>query len=105
MTRPLYTAELDARIRRTFPAWRNLGLAGGNPATTTFPGEALRTRAMIALNPDYTQEYTTWSWVDITRTTEGESIVRWEQQVSIIAGGRPNSSLVDASTCKFRAAN
>lgn len=99
------TSALDERIRRTFPAWRSLGLAGGNPATTTFPGEALRTRAMIALNPDFTQDYTTWNWVDITRTDVGATIVRWEQQVSIITGGRPNSSVVDASTCKFRATN
>jgi hypothetical protein len=60
---------------------------------------------MIALNPDFSQEYTTWNWVDITRTDEGASIVRWEQQISIIFGGRPNSALVDASTCKFRATN
>ena len=98
-------SALEERMRRQFPAWRDLGLAGGNPLVTTFPGQALRTRAMIALNPDFTQEYTTWNWVDITRTSEGASIVRWEQQVSIIYGGRPNSAVVDASTCKFRAAN
>src|SRR5687768_11486959 len=99
------TTALEARMRRIFPAWRDLGLAGGSSPTTTFPEQALRTRAMIALNPDFTQEYTTWNWVDITRTVEGQSIIRWEQQVSIIYGGRPNSAVVDASTCKFRATN
>lgn len=98
-------SALDERMRRQFPYWRVLDLRAGTPATTTFPTTPLRTRAMIALNPDYTQEYTTWNWVDITRTVEGTSIVRWEQQVSIITGGRPFSSVVDASTCKFRATN
>lgn len=100
-----YTDALEERMIRQFPAWRDLGLAGGNPLTTTFPGQALRTRAMIALNPDFTQEYTTWNWVDITRTVEGTSIVRWEQQINIIFGGRANSPVADASTCKFRATN
>lgn len=99
------TREIDERLRRQFPAWRDLRLSGGTPATTTFPGQALRTRAMIALNPDFTQEYTTWSWVDITTDVDETSIVRWEQQVSILTGGRPNSATVDASTCQFRATN
>lgn len=105
MNRAAYTEALNERIRRTHPHWRELGLAGGNPLTTTFPGVGLRTRAMIALNPDFTQDYTTWNWVDITRTVEGTSIVRWEQQISIIYGGRANSPVVDASTCQFRATN
>lgn len=78
---------------------------GGTPPEITFPGEPLRTKAMIALNPDFTQSYLTWSWVDIVRDEEGDSLVRWDQQIDITYGGRANSAVVDASLCAFRATN
>jgi hypothetical protein len=105
MNRLTRVADSGARLQRQFRHWRDLNLAGGIAPVTTFPGQALRTRAMIALNPDFTQEYTTWNWVDITRAEDETSIVRWEQQISILTGGRPNSATVDPSTCNFRATN
>jgi len=78
---------------------------GGTPAVTTFPGEPLRTKAMIALNPDFTQSYLNWQWVDIVRDEEGDSLVRWEQQIDITYGGRANSAVGEASLCTCRATN
>src|SRR5829696_284127 len=82
-----------------------LGLVfgSGTPPTTTFPGEPLRTKAMIALNPDFTDSYLNWQWVDIVRDEEGDSLVRWEQQIDITYGGRANSAVAEASLCGFRA--
>lgn len=84
-----------------------LGLqsSGGTPAEVTFPTQPLRTKAMIALAPDFTQPYWTWNWADITKDADGSSIVRWEQQIDITAGGRANSAVAEASLCQFRATN
>lgn len=75
------------------------------PNAITFPAQGLKTRIWIALNPDFTQSYLTWSWYDITEKPDGTTITRWEQLVDIVTGARAYSNVVEPSQCNFRASN
>lgn len=76
-----------------------LGAVSGTAAAITFPSTPIESKCFIARNPDYTQPYTSWDWIDAS------SRVQWDQGITIEAGKGARDDTPRASTASFKVLN
>jgi len=71
----------------------------GSHRAVTFPTTGLGTKFRIALSANLSEDWRTWSWLDISDR------VRWQDGVTIVTGKRDRDPNVPASTATFTIAN
>lgn len=73
--------------------------SGGAPRVITFPTTGLKTKCRIALSANLSEDWRSWSWLDISER------VRWDAGVTITSGKRDRDPNVPASTAQFSLTN
>lgn len=71
----------------------------GSHRAVTFPTTGLGTKCRIALGANLSEDWRTWSWLDISDR------VRWQDGVTIVTGKRDRDPNVPASTASFTITN
>jgi len=96
---PDYLSEYEAwQDFYGYPSMRLPPLVGSHRAVT-FPSTGLRTKCRIALSANLSEDWRTWSWLDISDR------VRWQDGVTIVSGKRDRDPNVPASTATFTVDN
>lgn len=91
--------QLVAALQRTKPRALIQEMHGSATPTVTFPTTPLRSKCFIARNPDYSQPYTSWDWIDASER------VQWDQGMRIEAGKGERDDVPRASTATFKIRN